>query len=237
MLTPAWSLRVIAALAVLLAVVALWRWWRERRGGFLIVLRWLVLAVLIGVMLNPQSLLPREQSGKPKLVVLLDTSSSMNTRDAGGDSRFAAAARLVTNNLARLNHDFVLEWAGSTREARPLDWSQLKDFGDASDIGAALMSSVSDLGEQKSQAGVLLLSDGRATAAGALDAAQLALARSVPLWTHCVGGAIPRHDLWIETASSEPWLSAARRSSSRPPCAPPAIRIAASKSTSSRMTK
>src|SRR5208337_3873149 len=75
--------------------------------------------------------------------------------------------------------------------------------GDATDMGRSLMSVVSELGEAKTQAGVLLVSDGQATSPGALDAAELALARSVPLWTWTLGGAVARHDLWIETASAE----------------------------------
>jgi hypothetical protein len=198
-------MRAIAALAVVLAAITLFRWWRERRGAVLAFVRLLVLAALVTVILNPQALLPREQNSKPKLIVLLDTSSSMSTRDVDSDSRLAAAARALTNNLARLNNDFVLDVRRFDRETRPLDVNQFSriELGDASDLGAALVSSVSDLGEQKSQAGVLLISDGRSTTPGPLEAAQLALARSVPLWTYCVGDAVPRHDLWIETASSE----------------------------------
>jgi hypothetical protein len=204
-LTPPWSVRVIVMLAAVLGLITLFRWWRERRGAALVLVRLLVLAALVTVILNPQALLPREQSGKPKLIVLLDTSSSMSTRDVAGDSRLAAATRALTNNLARLNNDFVLDLRRFDRETRPLDVNQFSrvDLGDASDLSAALMHSVSDLGEQKAQAGVLLIADGRATTPGALEAAQLALARSVPLWTYCLGGAVPRHDLWIETASSE----------------------------------
>src|SRR5206468_8516869 len=72
-----------------------------------------------------------------------------------------------------------------------------------SDIGTALMSAVSELGNTQAQAGVLLVSDGRATTPDTLDAAQLALARSVPLWTWTLGDVVARHDLWIETASAE----------------------------------
>jgi hypothetical protein len=51
--------------------------------------------------------------------------------------------------------------------------------------------------------GILLVSDGRATSPDVLEAGQLALARSVPLWTWTLGGSIPRHDVWMETASAE----------------------------------
>ena len=159
-------------------------------------------------MLNPQSLLPRERTEKPKLAVLLDTSASMATRDLGTDSRLAAALRTLTNpaTLATLNKDFVLDIRRFDREAHPADLAQLGTnvpAGDATDLGKAVMSAASELGETKAQAGVLVVSDGRATTPDTLEAAQLALARSVPLWTWTLGGPVPRHDLWVETASAE----------------------------------
>lgn len=206
--TPAWSTRVIAAVALALLVLAALRVWRERRGGALLGLRIFTAGVLMFVMLNPQSLLPRERSGKPSLIVLLDTSSSMATRDAGQDTRLGAALRILNDpkTLASLNREFVLDVRRFDRNAGPVDLAQLVTngtLGDASDIGMALMSAVSELGDAKAQAGVLLVSDGRATTPDTLDAAQLALARSVPLWTWTLGGGVPRHDLWIETASAE----------------------------------
>ena len=76
-------------------------------------------------------------------------------------------------------------------------------MGDASDLGAALAEAVSAQADRESQAGVLVVSDGRATSPGAKDAARLALARSVPVWTWCLGGDVPRRDLWIEAPSRE----------------------------------
>lgn len=205
---PPWGTRVVAAIALVLALSAVVRWWRERRGGGLVALRVALIAMLAFVMLNPQSLLPRERTGKPKLVVLVDTSASMATRDMGRDSRLGAAVRALGSSaaLAALNREFALDVRCFDREVRPAELAQLgtnQPAGDASEIGRALMSAVSELGEAKSQAGVMLVSDGRATAADALEAAQLALARSVPLWTWSLGGAVPRHDLWMETASAE----------------------------------
>jgi len=205
---PWWSTRAIAVLAALLVILAVVRCWRERRGFGSTFLRVVTLLALIALILNPQALLPRENPGKPKLIALFDTSDSMATRDVGNDSRFAGAARMLTNSATwkRLNENFVLELRRFERDARPIEPQQLTtalQLGDASDIGAVLATAASQQGEEKSQAGVLLISDGRATAPGVLDAAQLALARSVPVWTLCVGGAVPRHDLSIETASSE----------------------------------
>jgi hypothetical protein len=111
-LNPAWSTRLIALLAVVLIALAVMRWWRERRGGPLLGLRTLVIAVLLAVMLNPQSLLPRERTGKPRFTVLVDSSASMSTRDVGDNSRLAAASRILTSKetLSRLEEEFVLEF-------------------------------------------------------------------------------------------------------------------------------
>jgi hypothetical protein len=206
--TPPWNARVIALVGLLLLVLAALRWWRERRGGKLLGVRALLIAALLWVMLNPQALLPRERTGKPKLTVLLDTSTSMTTRDVGNDTRLSAALRVLNqpSTLAQLNQEFTIDWRRFDRELRPVELTDLATnapLGDASDIATALMSVVSELGEAKAQAGVLLVSDGRATTAGTLEAAQLALARSVPLWTWCLGGPVSRHDLWVETASAE----------------------------------
>ncbi len=208
---PAWSTRLVAALALVLLALALVRWWREHPGHRPIVplvFRLLLLALLLWVMLNPQSILPRERREKPKLVVLVDTSASMATRDAGNETRFAAALRVLTNSatLAGLNKEFALEVRCFDREEHRTDFGQLGTngpAGDASDIGRAVMRIASELGEAKSQSGILLISDGRATAPEVLEAAQLALARSVPLWTWTLGGPVPRHDLWMETAAAE----------------------------------
>jgi hypothetical protein len=204
---PPWSIRVIAGIIIALLALTTVRRWRERRGALSVALRTLTIAALLFVMLNPQSLLPRQQTEKPKLVILLDTSASMATPDVGNQTRLAAALRVLNRStLGVLNKNFALDVRQFDRGTRPADLSLLSSnppVGDASDVGRALMSAVSELGDAKSQAGVLLISDGRATAPGLEDAAQLALARSVPLWTWTLGGPVARRDLWIETGSSE----------------------------------
>jgi len=207
-MTPAWSTRVVAAIALALLALGALRFCCERRGSALLGLRALIAAALVFIMLNPQSLIPREHSGKPNLIVLLDTSSSMATRDVEQQTRVGAALQVLNDpkTLAALNKEFALDVRRFDRKAGPLDLAQFAKntiLGDASDIGTALMSAVSELGNTQAQAGVLLVSDGRATTPDTLDAAQLALARSVPLWTWTLGGPVARHDLWMETASAE----------------------------------
>jgi hypothetical protein len=206
---PPWSARAILVLAAVLVVLAAIRWRREKRGAVPFVLRALILGLLIFVVLNPQSILPREKHGKPRLIVLLDRSASMGTREADHESRFNAAFRAITNAMAVLDKEFDLSIRTFDRDTQPLEarsgpsgYPPVPE-GDASDIRSALLKAVSELGEAKAQAGVLLISDGRATTPDTLEAGQLALARSVPLWTWTLGGAVPRRDLWIETASSE----------------------------------
>ena len=205
---PPWSARAITAIVAILLLLAVIRWWRERRGGALLALRSVVVIGLLLVLLNPQKILPREREGKPRLVVLVDSSSSMATRDVDGDSRFAKATQALTQTatLTALQREFDLEFRAFDRESRaiaPADLPRQAPLGENSEIAGALMTAVSDLAPAKAQAGILLVSDGRATSADTLEAAQMARARSVPLWTWTLGGPIPRQDLWIETASAE----------------------------------
>jgi len=202
---PLWSIRAIAALAAVLVVLAAVRWRRERHGGWVLGLRLLALGVWLWAMLNPMAFLPREQTGKPKFIALVDASASMETRDANGATRLALALQTLSNALPELNKEFTMEVRQFDRDSKPLDVTAPPRAaqGSASDLGAAVSGAVSALAEEKSQAGVLIISDGRATAPGTLDAAQLALARSVPLWTWTVGGPVERRDVWMETVSSE----------------------------------
>src|SRR5208282_5674523 len=97
--SPPWSTRAIASIAVTLLLLAAVRWFRENRrqrrpatrdgdrripavrsrrsfaanDAFPLLLRLVTIALLVFVMLNPQSLLPRERPNKPKLAILLDT--------------------------------------------------------------------------------------------------------------------------------------------------------------------
>jgi len=205
---PPWSTRLIVTVLLVLLALVVVRWRRERHSASLAIGRILFIGGLLLIVLNPQALIPNQRADKPKLVVLLDTSASMWTRDVAGRSRLEMASQTLQDpaTLATLNHEFTLDlrrFDHDTRAAEAGAFTTNVAPGDATDIGAALMSAISELGELKSQAGVLLISDGRATTPGAPDAAQLALARSVPLWTWCLGGPVPRRDLWIETASSE----------------------------------
>jgi hypothetical protein len=202
------SARWIFCALVLLALLALWRWWRERRGLSLLGLRLCVLLGLAVIAANPESLLPREREQKPRLMVLMDTSASMATRDVSGETRLGGALSVITNNAvwSSLDREFNLDLCEFAREVHAVDPSslgKLQPTGASSDLGRALAAAVTHVAESKAQAGVLLISDGRGTDERITEAGQLALARSVPLWTWTLGGQVPRRDLAIETVSSE----------------------------------
>ena len=210
---PPWGIRVVAAVAAAMVVLLAIRAYRERRQAPVrrqvaaLVLRVIVIIAFTWIALNPTALRPREVPGKPALTVLVDTSYSMSAADVGGQGRLATALAVLQAKgaLAALEKDFTLDARTFDKDSRPAVLSALTAAaaGKATDIGAAVSGAVGDLADRPAQAGVLLVSDGRATTEGALDAARLALARSVPLWTWCLGSDVPRRDLWMEVPGSE----------------------------------
>lgn len=205
---PPWSHAAIATGVIALIVLAIVRRWREGRGMAALFVRAIVILALLLLALNPQAFVPREKKSKPRLLILVDTSASMATRDADQNSRLGTALSVLTNASTRasLERDFAVEVRRFGLQAQRVDPAQLRaeDASEgASDIGAALMAAASEQGEAREQAGVVLISDGRATVPGALDAAQVALARSVPIWTWRLGGVVVRRDLRIETSAAD----------------------------------
>ncbi len=207
----AWTL--VAAASALLAL-ALVRAFRERRIVPLrgqapgLTLRVLALGGLLWIALNPTALRPREHEGKPALSVLVDTSRSMSVADANGATRLAAALKALSEDLAggALREAFRLDARVFDEDARAANLADLTPQmaqGRASDLSSAISETVNAQDERGRTAGILLVSDGRATRPGAREAARLALARDVPLWTCCVGGEISRRDLWIDVPGSE----------------------------------
>ncbi len=211
---PPWGMRALVAGALVLVVLLTLRALRERRTVSLprqvisLVMRVFLIAILCWILLNPTLLETRKSEGKPALTLLLDTSYSMSTRDVGGKGRLESALEILKDEKtrSRLERDFTLDVRRFDRTVSAASLMSLDSSaaqGRTSDIGAALSSAVGEMGDRKDQAGVLLISDGRVTTEGALEAARLALARSVPLWTWCLGGDVPRRDLWIQVPNSE----------------------------------
>src|SRR5258708_28810365 len=97
---PSWSTRIIALVGVAMLILAVLRWARERHHTGLLILRVLVLTCLLLILLNPQAFVPNQRKDKPTMVVLLDTSASMWTRDVGGESRMDTATAFLNNPAA-----------------------------------------------------------------------------------------------------------------------------------------
>ena len=210
---PPWSIIAIALGCVVLVVVTAIRAWREQQRAYvkrwplLIALRLAVICLLLWIALNPTAITPKALDGRPSLIVLLDSSASMATQDVDGASRWQAATqKLLASDVRQgLEEHFELKLMSFDSNRLPAEVDRLgavEATGRASDLSNALTETILDQADYNSQAGVLLISDGRATAPGALDAARLGLARAVPLWTYCLGGEVPRRDLWVETPSS-----------------------------------
>ena len=211
---PPWGMTAVVAVAAGLAVCLLLRVLRERRMVRLwrhvavVVLRLLAIAGLLFVALNPTELPKKKVRTKPRLTVLLDTSASMATEDVRGKTRLAAALDELRQGMAsvKLPEAFVLDVRTFDRASRAALLGDLKPddaVGKATDIGGALDAAVADLAGVENHAGILLVSDGRATAAGSNEAAQVALARNVPIWAWCLGDKVSRRDLWIDMAATE----------------------------------
>jgi len=211
---PPWGMQLLSAIAIALVFLAAFRSWRERAARGLrirwpaFILRILIVAGLIAVALNPTALYPKDTVAKPRLIVLIDTSASMATRDVDGEGRLEAVLTVLREAVARgsLEEHFTLDVRCFDKDVRPAILRALGPEaakGRASDIGGAIASAVGDLADDKEQAGILIASDGRATALGAEEAARLALARSIPLWTWCVGGDVLRRDVWLDVPASE----------------------------------
>ena len=200
---PPWPVLAILAGFAGLTLLSLWRMRREaaqaslKRQRLAVALRLVLLAALLVVAFNPTLVSLREQGTRPKLVVLVDASASMATADVAGQSRWAAGVAALEQCLAdpawrdRLDAD-VRTFGAHVAPAAAAQLARREPNELDSDLVGAIRQCALEQGDQPDQAGVLVLSDGRTTTAGAADAARLALARSTPLWTVALGG--PRDD-------------------------------------------
>lgn len=204
---PPWSLYWIVSGGVLLVLLLGARMVRERRTvpvsrqARFLPLRGAFLVGLLVIALNPHAYFPRGTEEKPVLAILVDTSASMAVNDApGGMSRIEAvhAALAAPDGLAALRRTFEVDVRhfDRTTGSYPLS-GEATARGSATDIAGALYQTVTFLDDQPAQAGMVLMSDGRATTHGTLEAARLALAKGVPVWCVPLGGQVEQRDLWI----------------------------------------
>lgn len=174
----------------------------------LFALRGAVALLLLAILLNPVVHAAQRQPGtKPLLLMLLDTSRSMNTPDvtlpdtgSTKTTRWKAAQSAVLDNhalLATLSLRYDLRFYGFDASALPKSVETLRELerpnGDRTSIGEALSQALNGAfpaaqtpGEPRGS--ILLVSDGRDNGAGyPLEAARTAKASGVPLSTLCLG--------------------------------------------------
>ncbi|MCP4218068.1 MAG: hypothetical protein GY765_25720, partial [bacterium] len=208
---PPFGMKIAAIAGAFLFFLILLRMSMEKRNVSLkrqagpVILRFLVIACLVFVFFNPVTISPKQEEGGKRLIILVDRSASMGVRDVAGKTRFEAAlsALLDPKTKAAFKSSFVPEIRLFDRDTREMNPGKPGEpDGSGTDIGKALIRAVEDLGTD-SGAGILLVSDGRSTNGDPFEGSQLALARSVPVWTLCMGGKIEHRDVWIKTRSSE----------------------------------
>jgi hypothetical protein len=211
---PVWPMPLIFAAAFTLAGLLVCRVLSERRDASIrrqwpaLILRTIIILLLAVILINPVKIVPKKSGIKQKLTVLLDRSASMAVTDTGNRSRFdhAVSHLLDQKVMDRLGSRFDLDlrvFHRRVNQSALTGLGKIQPDGTGSDIGAALNRAISDLSKTEPNAGILLISDGRSTQGDPIEAARLAVADSVPLWTWCLGGTVTRQDVRMETAANE----------------------------------
>ena len=187
------------ALLVIYAIASRGRLAGRRRWAALALMSTAVLLPLT-VLLNPTWIrrLP-PPAGKPRLTVLVDTSASMATQDADGETRFAAALKIAEQTREQLEDRFELEYRTFSSRSSPSDLAELKDqfdSGEFTDLASAVENALSD--QPQGQA-ILLLSDGIHNAGGGASRVRESIARAsamaTPIYTVPLGSKTEVRDL------------------------------------------
>ncbi|MCK5806152.1 MAG: VWA domain-containing protein, partial [Lentisphaeria bacterium] len=167
----------------------------SRRSRMVVVELWRVLAValLAGMLLEPEWIREREQFGKPALVILEDRSPSMRTTDVpvGEGSPDLVRAEASTQLL----DDFLIPALGERFETRRTPFSGTGGSTEGTDIASALTAV---LDGRRTPRAVLLVSDGEHTMGVPPSSAALRLrAHGVPVFTLAVGRDSYRPDIAV----------------------------------------
>src|SRR5882672_7119440 len=170
-----WWLAVI--LAALIAALAYLEYRRPlsplapTQRGFLVGLRVAVLAALVLFLFRPIAILPPASSRDAIVPILVDVSRSMRLGDADGQARLARAASLLKNELgAPLSSHFVTEIYSVGDTLAPAKLDTLAADARRTDLTGAL-GAVRERYRGQRVAGIVVLSDGGDTAAGAAGGA------------------------------------------------------------------
>ena len=181
-----------------------------RRRRTILALMTVALALPLALLLNPTWInrVP-PPPGKPLLTLLVDTSASMDVRDAGQNrSRYEEACRIAKTMAKGLDDRYEIRlrtFAGDSSPAGIETLDARRPDGAATDLAGAIESSLDSDGApgtpgRQGQA-VLLLSDGGHNVGGPArlrDAAARAKLQSTPIFTKTIGGPAEVRDLEVE---------------------------------------
>ena len=200
---PWWALLLLAAAAAAAAwgsyagaIVPL----SPRRRGVLAALRALTLLLLVACLLRPVRVIPPVTESDAVVPVLVDVSRSMRLADRGGATRLEAARDLLQRHVQpALERRFRPELWTFGEALAPMTGTTLTGDARRSDLSGALRA-LRDRDRQRRVAAIVVISDGGET--GAEDAAAVAEAGAVPVFTIGVGAAEALADLEVLDVSA-----------------------------------
>lgn len=166
------------------------------------VLRFLALATLAVIALNPSKWHLSRKKPESELAVLLDTSESMKVKDVNAKSRFIYASDIARKIAKSVDNVRIYPFSDSL--SPPLssekDLTALKPEGTATNIsksGSGLLKEFS--GNGKKLGGIVILSDGRETSGIAKKHFPImARSRNIPLYGICAGGRVLEKNITLK---------------------------------------
>ncbi|GMW01847.1 MAG: hypothetical protein AMXMBFR84_29840 [Candidatus Hydrogenedentota bacterium] len=209
------GLGVLIATAVVISYVRSSVQMSRTRRYVLLGMRLAAVTAIVGILLRPMKDLPAPDDGqRPDFSVVIDVSESMNTEDAEEGSRLnsvkhamSSARSLFTDDLAER---YNVQYYTFGDDLNPSSLFQIIEESSANermtDIGAALTSTGAPT-EKRKLGGILLISDGRENAGGAvLQAARYLKTLQVPVWTVPVGTATEVKDAYLTARLAQNFL-------------------------------
>jgi hypothetical protein len=211
--------QIVAAAAALLGITlfAYCRTWRSRpmASAMLLFMRLALLAGLVVLLMGPSDTRgANELTERTDLVVVLDVSESMLTRDGQGETRLEMVGEswLSQPLRDRLRQNCNPRLFGLGEQLRPLSLDNLPDMktlampGSGTYLAQNLMAALAEP-RGSHPAALLVLSDGHDTQdADPQPVASLARARNIPIHTVTFGSANSQQDLALLTVPMQEYL-------------------------------
>ncbi len=161
------------------------------------------LLLLLFALLEPMLTAHTEESGRPRLAVLVDRSSSMGLPGAGGGTRRGEATGVIEELTAGLGDRFQLEWQGFAQGLEPrgdeagYPWVPLG----VTAMGDAIEEVLLGHGDHP-VSGLVLVTDGVHTSGK--DPEQVARNLPVPIFAVVVGDTMAPPDLLVRQVRTQP---------------------------------